>query len=457
MDGPNSILSSTRRNALVGVSFGTGSRRITGALGSKSPDAKNHKRPQPKTRILFISEVATLAHFGRPHALAQTLDPDRYEIQFACPARFNALLTDRTWKLFNITSQDPEQFLEKLARGAPLWTYKLLREQIEEDLTLLCHARPEIVVGDLRLSLSISARLLGIPYINITNSYWSPFAERSFPLPEYPLVRILGRRACRPLFNLLRPLFFKLHARPFNRLKKMYGMDSRTQDASLLEHYTDADWTLYADLPELTRMRIMPVRHSFIGPLQWSYPAALPVWWPEFTNDGVKRPRFFLTLGSSGQTAILPRAIAALAASGAKIAVATAGRAQIQPIRGSIYVTNYLPAAEACRACDIVVCNGGSPMAYAALNAGKPVLGIPSNMDQHLMMQSVSVADAGILVRSEEAAEGAIQSAARRLLFCAKFKSTAQRMSQSIARWDTLSVFESLLAEVRRAARAAQA
>jgi UDP:flavonoid glycosyltransferase YjiC (YdhE family) len=51
----------------------------------------------------------------------------------------------------------------------------------------------------------------------------------------------------------------------------------------------------------------------------------------------------------------------------------------------------------------MVVCNGGSPTVYQAFAAGIPVLGIPSNLDQYLMMDYVQRYGAGNWLRAAEA------------------------------------------------------
>ena len=64
-----------------------------------------------------------------------------------------------------------------------------------EERALLRELRPALVVGDLRLSLAISAPLEGVPHVALINAYWSPHAVRDgFPLPDHPIVRLLGER-----------------------------------------------------------------------------------------------------------------------------------------------------------------------------------------------------------------------------------------------------------------------
>lgn len=64
-----------------------------------------------------------------------------------------------------------------LARGAPVFTAKVLEGYVEQELALMDQLRPDVVVGDFRLSLRISASLRRIPYVNVTNAYWSLYAR----------------------------------------------------------------------------------------------------------------------------------------------------------------------------------------------------------------------------------------------------------------------------------------
>ena len=66
---------------------------------------------------------------------------------------------------------------------------------------MIREVEPDVVVGDFRLSLSVSARVAGVPYLAITNAYWSPYARQRFPLPELPVVRMARRPGWRGPFS----------------------------------------------------------------------------------------------------------------------------------------------------------------------------------------------------------------------------------------------------------------
>src|SRR5436189_86575 len=116
-----------------------------------------------------------------------------------------------------INSSSAEEFRNALAHGGPLYDAATLRRYVNEDLAVLEDIRPDLVVGDFRLSLSVSARVARIPYATITSAYWSPYARPRFPLPEHPLVDAIGVASAQRAFDLVRPFVFAYHARPMNR------------------------------------------------------------------------------------------------------------------------------------------------------------------------------------------------------------------------------------------------
>ncbi len=175
---------------------------------STTPDAAPGLAAR-RRRILFVAEAVTLAHVVRPFALAQSLDPSRYEVHFACDPRYNQLLGPLPFRHHAIHTIPSERFFGNLTQGR-FYAMRTLRKYVEADLRVLDEIAPDLVVGDLRISLSVSARLAGIPYIAIANAYWSPYAQRRFPLPDVIWTRLFGVRLVKLLYRLERPLLFAL-------------------------------------------------------------------------------------------------------------------------------------------------------------------------------------------------------------------------------------------------------
>jgi UDP:flavonoid glycosyltransferase YjiC (YdhE family) len=393
------------------------------------------------SRVLIVAEAVTLAHVARPVALAAGLDARRFEIHLACSERFDALLGELPYVRHTLDSIAGAQFLGALDRGAPVYSAADLRRYVRADLDLLARVAPDVVVGDFRLSLSVSARLARIAYATITNVYWSPIADVRFPLPELPLTRALGvRPGTRRLFGVVQPRAFALHTRPLNRVRREHGLPSLGRD--LRRTYTDADRVLYADAPELAPPHTLPSGHRFLGPVRWSPAVAAPAWWQRLGDD----PVVYVSLGSSGRPGLLEAALDGLGELPVTVVAAAAGRSvAAAPNR---FVTGYLPGDAACRRASVVVCNGGSPAVQQALVAGRPVVGIAANMDQHLSMGAVVAAGAGVLVRSEHATPATVARAVRRVLEDGSFALRAQAVGRQLAAYDAPATFARAVEEM---------
>ena len=261
---------------------------------------------------------------------------------------------------------------------------KTLRGYVKDELEVIRELAPDVVVGDFRLSLAVSTRVTNTPYMAITNAYWSPYGRQHFPVPELPIARRLGLPIAQGLFQLARPFAFAYHTLPLNRIRREYGLPSLGFD--LRRIYTEADHTLYADVPEMAPTFGRPDNHHYLGPILWSPPVELPMWWQDVPRD---RPVVYVNLGSSGRRELLPIVLDALADLRVFVIAATLGRSLPRGCSGNVRLANFLPGERAAARASLVICNGGSPTTHQALAASTPVLGLASNMDQHLNMDGV--------------------------------------------------------------------
>lgn len=384
--------------------------------------------PTGRRRVLFIAEAVTLAHAARVHALADALDPARFDVCVAVDGRYDALFGPVRYRKRPIASIASERFADAIARGAPVYDVETLSAYVDDDLRALAGFEPDVVVGDFRLSLSVSARVADTPYLTITNAGWSPFADIRFVVPDLPLNRWLGVGLAQRVFDVVRPIAFAAHARPVNRLRSRHGLAPLAAD--IRATYTDADSILYADLPELFSMRTMPESHAFLGPVQWSPALPVPAWWDRLPRD---EPVVYVTLGSSGRSSVLPTLIDALSVLPLSVVVATAGRVDLPFVPSNVHVSSYLPGDVAAARAALVVCNGGSPTCYQAFAAGRPVIGIPTNLDQYLNMQAVVSSGAGTMLRPVGLDVRTVRDAVESLLADAGMQARAADLQRAIA------------------------
>jgi UDP:flavonoid glycosyltransferase YjiC (YdhE family) len=396
-----------------------------------------------RKKILFVAEAVTLAHVGRPLALARTLERQRYDVHFACAPGYEPFFKDAQLRHWPLTSIASARFLAALAAGKPVYDARTLHQYVLDDVRLLQAVRPDVVIGDFRLSLSVSARLAEVPYVALANAYWSPYVHQHYQVPALPLSRVLPIELADWLFGLVRPLAFAMHCRPLNRVRRAYRMPSLGYD--LRRIYTDADHVLYADVPEMFPAHDLPITHSYLGPVTWSPPTDPPSWWDALPGG---RDLVYVTLGSSGQGALLPRVLQALAPLPLTVVAATAGTVEPGLLPDNVHVASYLPGEQAAQRSRLVICNGGSPTSQQALAAGVPVLGIAGNLDQYLNMDGVVRAGAGMLLRSDRLVEEELRATALRLLHDPEPRVAAGRVAQQFQRYDPGARLAALLAQL---------
>lgn len=401
-----------------------------------------------RTRVLFVAEAVTLAHVARPLALATALDEQEFEIAIACARRYREFFPAKLAAVHEIHSITSAQFLTRLARGRPLYDFATLRRYVNDEFNLLERLQPDIVVGDFRLSLAVSARKLRIPYVSLANAYWSPFARQRYELPSHPMARIVGRTIATQVFRMVRPIAFAYHALPMDRLRREFGLESLGFD--LRRVYTDADHVAYADIPGLIPTHNLPINHSYIGPVLWSPPVPSPRW---LESLGKETPLIYVTLGSSGDAKLLPTVIEALASLPVNVAVASAGAAPPASLPPNVYCAEYLPGDTAARQAQLVVCNGGSPTTQQGLAHGVPVLGLCGNMDQLLNMSFVAERGAGSWVRSDEASVARLRTEAVRVLTDKRFRSAAQQIAAEMGAYDAPVRLAQILRRMARVAK----
>ena len=399
---------------------------------------------QPRRpRVLFVAEAITLAQVVRLVTLARGLDAARYDVLFASAPFDPVAFAGSGIEPLPLVTIDSKIALKKIERGERIYEKDVLTKYVEAELELFERVSPDFVVGDFRLSLAVSARRAGIPHASLINAYFSPYAERDgFPVPDHPLVSLLGAKRAAEYFPRALPLVFAHFVAPLDAVRKRYGLPP---SGGLLQALSAGDFTLFPDVPELCPTRDLPATHRYLGHVPWEPPVALPAALAE--SEG-KRPFVYVTLGSSGRLSALDSVLSVLGELDVDVLVATAGRLALERAPANVRVERFVPGSLAARRASFVVTNGGASTSYQALAQGTPVLGVPSNLDQYLAMTAIEKASAGRLVRAGEATPAAIRSAVSELFTSRALKEGALRVSQAFARTSCHERFQGILEEV---------
>ena len=116
-----------------------------------------------RRRILFCVESITLSQVVRLVVLARSLDPARYDVHFASGAFPDACFDGTAFRRHVLHTVPPAQVLRRVAWGRRPYERTTLRRYVTDELDLLDRVRPDLVVGDFRLSLAVSAAVAGWP------------------------------------------------------------------------------------------------------------------------------------------------------------------------------------------------------------------------------------------------------------------------------------------------------
>ncbi len=370
--------------------------------------------------ILFFGEALSLAHVTRPLVLARSLDPETYEIHFACDTRYQELVDIpshiRLWPLGSISNRSLTSTVD---RGRFHLSQADLKDYVSEELSLLQQVRPALVVSDFRPTVSISAELTGTAHAALANVVWSPFRMLDFdPNPDSGALPGKGLLAGSKSKNT------PSATESINSVRRQYGLP-------LVQGYceivTRGDYTLYVDPPAFVDTKPLPDNHMFLGPIWWSPDVSKPSWWRCWDPD---LPLIYVTLGSTGRAALLPTLVHSLQDLSATILVASAGRGDLGEVPENVFVADYVPGLEATGYAAVTVCNGGSTTAYQSLNHGTPIVGLWSNLDQYLTSSAIKRAGAG-----ESCHVSAVDASGIRQLVLSvsedrRYQTAAKRLSQ---------------------------
>ncbi len=383
-----------------------------------------------KHKILFVAENVTLAQVVRLAVLGQALDRSRYEVHFASSS-FDPLVFEACdFERHHLSTIEKSAVEKALAAGKRIYEKPMLLDYVEADLDLIERVRPSLIVGDFRLSLAVSAPLAGVAHAALINAYWSPFRkERTFPVPDHPIIRLLGEDLTTQYFPKALPRVFEHFAAPINAVRKRHGL---TPIGNLQQVLTFGDYTLYPDVPSLTPTEGAPPHHIYLGPILWS---------PRVPFDAgllaasAEKPLVYVTLGSSGKVELLPIVLAALGELSVQVLVATANRITLPRVPPNVTVCPFVPGELVAQHAALVISNGGSTTSYQALSRGTPVLGIASNFDQYLAMQAIEAAGAGLLLKARTLDKAQVIAGVRRVLSDPGYVTRAQALAKDFANY----------------------
>ncbi|MCK6475039.1 MAG: hypothetical protein L6R28_25235 [Planctomycetes bacterium] len=365
------------------------------------PLQRTEKSPRAP-KILFVGEAVSLAHVGRPAILARWAREAGYEVAFACGEAYAHVARGEGLEPIALETIAPQTFYARLNAGQFFYTQDELERYVEAERALIRRERPDLVVGDFRLTLAVSARLEGVRLLSLQQAHWSPASGAKFPAPSAGPLGRLPRTLRGALFTGLRPVAYRVFAAPLDAVRERHGLKKRRDFRT---SYTDGDFCAYLDLPELSPVAQLPRGHFFLGPLSWA---------PRGGSPSVPEGRLlaYVSMGSSGDERLLPAVLRAVKEAGFDALISGVEGASPGADPSVRYVGTIDPAPILKRAA-VTVCHGGAGTVQQSLAAGVPVLCLPSNPDQELIARAAVRCGAGVLLPAESADPAKLRRALR--------------------------------------------
>lgn len=397
----------------------------------------NLKGTKEMKKILFLAESVSLAHVGRPLVLANWAHQNNMDVHFACAeeglvktkANTNAFAT------YPLHTIDGSLFYERVNKGKFFYTQNELNKYVEEESKLIKEINPDLVVSDFRLTSSISASLANKPLLNLSNAYWSPNYSCPFPAPNAGIFKLLSQKQSDFVFNLIRPVAFKVFGKELNQVRAKFGLDMKSDFRKL---YTDGTYTAYMDMPDFVNIDKLPENHFYLGPIVWS---------PELENEKLSlddNKYVYISMGSTGENAVLPMIIKSILKNKYKIILSGVNAeeakilyATIPQLKNNSVIKPLIQAEKVLNKCHLTICHGGSGTAYQSLSHGTPVMCFPKNPDQALVAMALKAKNIGRYLSLKNSTQTNIDSILQECLHNEVLKQNAQNYSKKISLWNT--------------------
>lgn len=386
----------------------------------------------------FLAHTTRVLEVGR--ALARHYG---HEVVFCSEGPYSRLLREAGFRVVPAYTVDREVTL-KLARRAGLcdlrWWRDVAERSVRSDMEVLSALKPDLVVGDLRMSLSTSARAMDIPYVAVTNAAWTRHFAEPIGVPEgHVSEKLLGKTVAQALFPAVKRVLLWYWARGFDTIRRKLGLASLGSMYDLIE----GDVTLLADLPEYFPITTTtdaegvertPPDFRYIGPILFRAALPRPAWLSRLSPT---RPTLYFTMGSSGDARFFNDAVRMFGGTDYQVLITTAGL-PAHLFRGydNIFVEQLADGEALMAASHVTITHGGNGTIYQALSQGVPVIGIPTMFDQEVNLQRVEKLGVGTRLTMRDARAERLREAVETILGQPAYAQAARRISRRIQSYD---------------------
>jgi UDP:flavonoid glycosyltransferase YjiC (YdhE family) len=396
--------------------------------------------------LIFAVAGYNLAETGRMVEIARSAKKD-FNVTFASYGGQFEELIEREG--FRLVKMEPRLTGEKLARlrivlsGETLNTVgylsaKELVPRVESEIRFFGEVEPAAVLTGWCLSVTISTRAAGVPFVNVLHStsvreYYEAGLQSWPDRSDFGFVRWLFRNDEERMNRWVSQMVLKLAApaRAYNKVGAKYGLPKSRNFIDLIE----GDHTLLADIPEWVGFPSVRPSLHFIGPLPARIDRPIP---DEVASMPRDKPIVYFAMGSSGKPALVAEILAGFR--GKPYRVIAPVRSHIEQmsvdIPENVVVTGFLPAHKVNPMAAISVIHGGQNTVMNACLSGTPIVGIGMHPEQQANLDACVRRGFAIRLSKKRASASDVLAAVDKLLTDTKAKTAVETFQAQLAEWN---------------------
>ncbi len=335
---------------------------------------------QKNIRILAMPLEIGRAHMLRLVLIARELRRRGAEVAFTWKEQ-DEVLKHEGFQVFCVSGQDLNKFTEDTVRKiVDANTLSLTQQCVKDEIEAIWAFKPDAILGDLRSTAAISAKICKIPYISVVNGYWTHYFKMVAPMLRFSREKHLLKHKFD--FAAAKVIQDKLkieYATNFRLVAEQYGI----RNLESIYDFLAGDLTLIADMPQYCPLENLPKNYRYIGPLVWEgLNETVPAYLEARSSS---KPLIYATIGNTGCKRLIQLVVDAFQNDDSYEVVLTTG-AYISPDKvpkiSNIHVERFIPGSQVMQRAQAVIHCGGSGTTHQALLHSLPALVIPFNTDQ---------------------------------------------------------------------------
>jgi MGT family glycosyltransferase len=387
-------------------------------------------------RTVLISTVGDiLAHVGRTILVGNALQKQGFRVLFSGQGRYLRLVEKEDFEVISTESVEAKHLLTQARRkmaGVNLFTAEGFDNLVQLGLKQLDKLKPDVVLHDLQPSMAIAAAIAGIPCISIVNAYLTRYSLT-------PLETVIFHPMVRPF---LEPIRRRMASKPFRQLSSKYNLP---RNAIFKDMLGIADLVLMPDVPEFVPTKNLPNHYKYCGPLVWEPENGSTAALKDLDHE---RLTIYFTLGSTGLPEMFYKVINDLRDTEYQVIMTTGS--QLNPeefgaLPDNFIVKSFFPGSTVLKYSHAMICHGGNGTIYQALEAGRPIIAIPTHIDQRASAYLMEKQGAGLVIQPDHMDK--LLPALKKLLSTPSYKENAERMKGVLKNQDGAKTAARLIVE----------